>query len=54
MAIRSIAASRRVPFNLTLATALISDLSFSTHAFEVLTGHSDFSLRCDTPLRANK
>ena len=54
MAIRSIAALRRVPFNLTLATALVSDLSSPSHAIVVLTAHFALSLRCDTPLRASQ
>lgn len=54
MAIRSIAALRRVPFNLALTTALVSDLSSPSHAFEMLSAHSDVSVRCNSQLRANQ
>lgn len=54
MAIHSISASRRMPFNLTLATALVSVLSNTTYAFEMQAGYPDLSLGLDTFLRANK
>lgn len=50
MAIRSIAASRRAPFTLTLATALVLGLPCA-QAFEVKTGNPDLSLRWDNTLK---
>ncbi|ATP50252.1 hypothetical protein CR512_13090 [Pseudomonas putida] len=50
MAIRSIAAARRAPFNLTLATALVCGLPCA-QAFEVQTDNPDLSLRWDNTLK---
>jgi hypothetical protein len=50
MAIRSIAAVRRAPFTLTLATALAYGMS-DAQAFEVQTGNPDLSLRWDNTLK---
>ncbi|ATP45097.1 hypothetical protein CR511_13965 [Pseudomonas putida] len=50
MAIRSIAAARRAPFTLTLATALVCGLP-SAQAFEVQTDNPDLSLRWDNTLK---
>lgn len=50
MATRKIAASRCVPFNLTLAAALVLGAS-TAQAFQVDTGVSDLSLRWDNTLK---
>ncbi|PRA60343.1 hypothetical protein CQ065_21375 [Pseudomonas sp. MYb187] len=50
MAIRSIAAARRAPFTMTLATALVCGLPCA-QAFEVQTDNPDLSLRWDNTLK---
>ncbi|HHJ1300225.1 TPA: DUF1302 domain-containing protein [Pseudomonas sp. H2] len=50
MAIRSIAAARRAPFTLTLATAMVCGLPCA-QAFEVQTDNPDLSLRWDNTLK---